>query len=94
MLRWLRKRFSDAETLRLADDVERASEQLAVLGHKIDGLEQRLARHLNKLQMRDARAKRSTPNQPDFLSPEEQQILDDLRARDDSPSQSRDPFYQ
>lgn len=94
MLRWLRKRFSDAETLRLAEEVERASEQLAVLGHKIDGLEQRLARHLNKLQMRDARAKRKTPDQPDYLSPEEQDILDDLRSRDQSPPSSRDPFYQ
>lgn len=97
MLKWLRKRFSDAETQRLAEEVERAADQLSVLGHKVEGLELRLQRHLNKLQMREGRAKRANSPQGELLSEEEAAIIDDLRRRgDDGPSSPpyRDPFYQ
>jgi len=67
-----------------------------VYGHKLEGLELRIQRHLNKLQMRESRATRR-PQQGELLSEEESRVIDELRGSreplDPGFPPSRDPFF-
>jgi hypothetical protein len=91
MLRTVRRWFSDAETKQLAEDVDRLADRFQDIGHKLEGMQLRIERHLNKLQMREARGARGTR---DGLSAEDRAILDDLRAQSgEEPPPGRDPFY-
>jgi len=93
MLRTVRRWFSDAETKQLAEDIDRLVDRFQDLGHKLEGMQLRIERHLNKLQMREARGARGA-QQRDGLSAEDRAILDDLRAQSgDEPPPGRDPFY-
>lgn len=91
MLRTIRRWFSTEETKQLGDDLDKLIDRHSDLGHKIEGMQLRIERHVNKLQMRDARAQRGGNGAG--LSDEEQEIVNRLRSGDlESPLGGRDPF--
>lgn len=75
MLRTIKRWFSTSETQALSRDLDQLQEQFLTFGHRLEGMQLRVDRHLNKLHMRDARARR-----PD-LNEEDQAIIDDLWRR-------------
>lgn len=92
MLRTIKRWFSTEETKQLGDELEKLIDRHSDLGHKIEGMQLRLERHLNKLQMRDARGSRG--GNSGGLTEEEQEIVTRLRSGDlESPlGGGRDPF--
>lgn len=80
MLRTVRRWFSDTETKKLAEEIDRALQQVSDVGIKVEALQMRTERHLHKLTMRDARSA-ARGNGEMILSQEEVEILDDIRRR-------------
>lgn len=77
MFRTLRRWFSDAETKKLAEEVDQLLHRVADLGIKCESMQLRVDRHMHKLQMRDLRQRERDTG----ITDEDRRILDEIRAR-------------
>lgn len=92
MFRTLKRWFSTEEVKLLSSECERLSELFSDYGHKLEGLGMKIERLSNKYRMRDAREARGPRiGAIDELSPEEQELVDDLRRRGGA-QPGQDPF--
>lgn len=89
MLRTLRRWFSDAETQKLAQEVDQALHRIADMGIKVESLQLRVDRHMNKLQMRDARQRERETG----LNDDDRELLARLRAHGGN-GQEEDPDFR
>ena len=87
MFRTLRRWFADAEIRQLGSDLEKLSDYLQTSAHKLEGLQLRLERLSNRVNMRLNRAgvPRGGGNEPG-----DDEILDDIRRHSDRD----DPFFR
>lgn len=83
MLRTLRRWFSDSETRALHEEVRRAQDQVLSLAHKLEGLDLRIERLVNRVNVRMTRAGLPKGDRDEAL--EELQELGGAPRRDEWP---------
>jgi hypothetical protein len=90
MFRTVRRWFSDVETRALSDDVQKWQDQVLSLAHKGEGLQLRIERLLNRVNMRMNRAGLPREQERDV------EILEEIRASTQRPRDDwgDDPFQR